>query len=98
MGKIGDTQTRFGPPAHRDELERLCGYLKNDSMVRWATGASQAQVDEARAAVERRRAASAKPRFIRSSDDTGQDDMQRRRKLAIQANRRYLHAVSQAQR
>lgn len=42
-------------PEYDDEVERLCAYIKNDSLVRWSTGCSQADVDAARAHLAKRR-------------------------------------------
>lgn len=92
----GDTQPRFCVEPYDNEVERLCGYLKNDSVVRWATGATQQQVEDARAKLaSKRRRGSYTPK-LRSSDDTGQDDMPHRRAMATEGNRRYLEAVGRA--
>lgn len=91
--KQGATANRLAPKPSRTECERLCAYLKNDSVVRWYLGCTQAEIDAARANLARERQPSnlSVPASAEGLDPCSEERWRRRR--AIQANRKYLTAI-----
>jgi hypothetical protein len=86
---------RFGVPAYENEVERLCGYIKNDSVVRWYLGCSQYAVEQARAAIAKRQAYTSG--YLPPSALTDEEAEERQRlKRAKAGNRAYLRAVRRA--
>ena len=76
------------------EVERLCRYLKNDSLVRWALECDQAEIDAARARIARARTTThyLPPHHIGDLEA----EMRTRDRRAAKANERYLAAVRRA--
>lgn len=98
MGRPG-TQPRSEPVSFNSELERLCGYLKNDSVIKWYLGCSAEDIARARANIAKRRRGSFCSK-VRHCDavaaDNGFED-RKRRKAAEASNRAYLLAVATAE-
>lgn len=87
---------RIGGGAARNDVERLCRYLKNDSIIRWHLGCEQREIDECRArmAKERNPGFAYLPKHCRDADETREERL--RQKRAQSANRLYLSAVRRA--
>lgn len=88
---------RYGPGIARSEVERLCQYIKNDSLIRWHLGCSQAEIDETRARLAKVRqfGFAYLPPSHATHDETA--EILLREKRAAKANQRYLYAVRKAQ-
>ena len=99
MAQQGKPVERSAPPVYDNEVERLCGYLKNDSLVRWSSGCSQAQVVAARARIAARRPFGSygpKGDVRHEQGDTSSSDMAARQAAARRSNQRFLAAIQRA--
>lgn len=88
---------RFSPCANgASDVERLCAYLKNDSLIRWHLGCSQAEIDEAREHIAKRRRFGAVYYPETRVEDFGTAEERQRAKRAEAGNRAYLQAIARA--
>lgn len=99
MASRGNAQPRAEPLSYKTDIERLCGYIKNDSIIRWHLGCTQAQVDEARALLAKRRPLPCGPGYLPPSarNDEMAEERQRE-KRAKASNKAYLRAIAKADR
>lgn len=86
---------RFGPRATDSEIERLCAYLKNDSIIRWKLDCAQADIDAARARLAGRNPIGNGQNYYPGGfDGRGRDEEKQRERRAIAGSKAYLKALA----
>lgn len=87
---------RIGGGPARSEVERLCRYITNDSLIRWHLGCSQEEIDRTRARLAKARTPGFAylPPSHAGCDESSEERL--RAKRAAAANERYLAAVRRA--
>lgn len=98
---MGLTNSRGGGAAvevsvYDNEVERLCAYLKNDSLIRWHLGCDQEAIDRARAHLARRRQPIENPHIPHYNGNGVDREDIRTRKRAEAGSAAYLQAIRQA--
>lgn len=98
---MGLTNNRGGGAAveaidYDNDVERLCAYLKNDSLIRWHTGCNQAAIDRARARLAKRRQPIENPHIPHYNGNGVDREDIRTRKRAEAGTAAYLQAIRQA--
>jgi hypothetical protein len=97
MAKVLNYAETFGPAPHNNDVERLASYIKNDSIIRWHLGCSQAAIDDARANLAKRRNLGQRTGYLPKTAQTGElAEEKQRLKRAKAGNKAYLRAIAKA--
>lgn len=78
------------------EVERLCRYTKNDSLIRWWLECDQREIDAARKRIAKARPVGSAYLSRQYQAHDAEAELRTRTRRAQASNQRYMHAVRKA--